>query len=109
MCLREAVKQAFAPRASLLPAGFRVLNLEPPANRAESNGPRTRFIVSDGVTWVSVFIAPADKLRREGRGQPMGTGISETYVRKQDEHYITVVGDVPAATVKAIALAVQPE
>ena len=103
----ETVKVAFVPQAALLPAGFRVLNLEPAATDAKASGPQSRFVVSDGIAWVSVFVSPAGKPLAEGRGQPVGA--SESYVKQLDRHYITVVGEVPSATARAIAEAVRPE
>jgi sigma-E factor negative regulatory protein RseB len=103
----ESVTQTFAPQASLLPVGFRVLKLDAVAGEQASSGPQSRFIVSDGITWVSVFVEPAVKARAEGPATPMGA--SESYVRKLGQHYITVVGDVPAASVKVIAEAFRPE
>jgi sigma-E factor negative regulatory protein RseB len=103
----EALTQAFAPQANLLPPGFRLLSLDAAAGDQPPEGPRSRFIVSDGITWVSVFVEPARKVRSEGPAMPMGA--SESYVRKLGQHYITVVGDVPAAAVRTIAEAFRPE
>ncbi|HXC59090.1 MAG TPA: MucB/RseB C-terminal domain-containing protein, partial [Steroidobacteraceae bacterium] len=96
------------PRENLMPPGFRVKTFGTPAPA----GPRSRFIVSDGVAWVSVFIEkigadqPGVTSRSEGLVQ-MGT--TAAFTASAAGHRITVVGDVPATTVKAIAAAVQPE
>lgn len=104
----EPVTREFVAQPAMLPAGFRVLDLEPAGGEQQAQqGPKSRFIVSDGVTWVSVFVEPVRSARAEGRAMPMGA--SESYVRKFDQHYITVVGDVPAAAVKSIAEAFRPE
>jgi sigma-E factor negative regulatory protein RseB len=100
------VKQAFTPRANLLPTGFRVLNFNSAAAGSPPAGPQNRFIVSDGVAWVSVFVDGVAKQQELGAGQ-MGT--YATYVTRLDDYYITVVGEVPPATVKGIAEAVRPE
>jgi sigma-E factor negative regulatory protein RseB len=79
---------------------------------AADRGPRTRFIISDGLAWVSVFIEgsaadqPGTVRRSEGLVQ-MGT--TAAYSLSTAGHRITVVGDVPADTVRAIASAIQPE
>jgi sigma-E factor negative regulatory protein RseB len=99
-----AVTRAFVPQARLLPQGFRVLPL-PPEN-ADAKGPRTRFIVSDGIAWVSVFVT--GERHEEGSREAPGAG-TYTHVHRQDGHYITAVGGVPPATVKMIAEAVLPE
>jgi sigma-E factor negative regulatory protein RseB len=76
-------------------------------------GPRTRFIITDGLAWVSVFIEdasageqPGAMRRSEGLVQ-MGT--TAAYSLTSGGNRITVVGDVPADTVRAIAGAIQPE
>jgi sigma-E factor negative regulatory protein RseB len=100
------VKRVFLPRAPLLPDGFRMLDL--PAEKPEGPGPRTRFIVSDGIAWVSVFVTVADSPQQEGLMEAAGSG-TNTYVHRLDGHYISVVGEVPPATVKRIAEAVRPD
>ncbi len=103
------VTLAFVPRANLLPKGFRVLPI--PATEGEASGPKTRFIVSDGISWASVIVKvaenPIDQKFAEGFGQPMGAQAS--YVLRRENHYISVMGEVPPAVVRAIAQAVLPE
>jgi sigma-E factor negative regulatory protein RseB len=115
----------FKPRNELLPAGFRVWLFTSPEEEAKAPGPRTRFIVSDGIGWVSVVVeqtgrnpnlndvmGPRDKARVARNARPDGVvvmGSSAAYVAKVDDFNITVVGEVPPATVKAIAEAVLPE
>ncbi len=105
----NSIRTVFVPRENLLPPGFRMKTFGPqPAGSA----PRSRFIISDGIAWVSVFIEkigpdqPGVEHRSEGQWQ-MGT--TAGYTASAAGHRITVVGDVPPATVKAIAGAVQPE
>jgi sigma-E factor negative regulatory protein RseB len=100
------VMQAFVPRADLLPAGFHVLDLNSPEDAA-ATGPKTRFIVSDGIAWVSVFVEVVDNKPRDLGPAQMGT--QATYVARQDHYYISVVGEVPPQVVKSIAEAVRPE
>jgi sigma-E factor negative regulatory protein RseB len=105
------VRANFVARQELLPAGFRVKTF-PNMPVAADRGPRTRFIISDGLAWVSVFIEgsavdqPGTVRRSEGLVQ-MGT--TAAYSLSTAGHRITVVGDVPADTVRAIANAIQPE
>lgn len=107
----SGLKASFVPRTSLMPAGFRVT-----ASGSGDKGPRTRFIVSDGVAWVSVFVDKWDRsqpLPRPAPGaRPDGVllfGLSATYVAYQDGYKVTVIGEVPPLTVRSIAEAVQPE
>ncbi|MEO6367413.1 MAG: MucB/RseB C-terminal domain-containing protein [Steroidobacteraceae bacterium] len=106
---KSSLKTGVAPRKELLPPGFRVAFNNP---EADSKAPRTRFIVSDGVNWVSVFIEPADKAQPAPGAPPDGVvlmGLSATYVVRQDGYKVTAVGEVPPLTVKSIADAFQPE
>lgn len=119
------LKTVFKPRQELLPPGFRVVLFTSPAEEARAPGPRTRFIVSDGIAWVSVVVeqdgrnpklngvmGPKDTARMARSARPDGVwvmGSTSTYAAKVDGFTITVVGEVPPATVKAIAEAVKPE
>lgn len=107
-----SVSVNFVARPELLPPGFRVKSF--PSMPATADGrPRTRFIISDGLAWVSVFIEnlnaaeqPGTVRRAEGLAQ-MGT--TAAYSLSLSGHRVTVVGDVPPETVRAIAAAIQPE
>lgn len=142
------LKPAFVPKRELLPAGFRVHIFSSPEEEARAEGPRTRFIVSDGVAWVSVFVEKSDSGRDSGResadsarradppaasgarATPPATtrsdrndrnerpersdgaaqmGSSAAYVSRIGGVRVTVVGEVPPATVKTIAEAMRPE
>jgi sigma-E factor negative regulatory protein RseB len=111
-----AVKVVFTPRLDLLPAGFRVRIFDPPGTEGQATGPRTRFIVSDGIAWVSVFVETADTEPRVSAHGPAARpdgvvvmGSSAAYVSRINGYRVTVVGEVPPMTVKSIAEAVQPE
>jgi sigma-E factor negative regulatory protein RseB len=123
------IAKVFSPRASLLPAGFRTRLLSTPQEEARAPGPRTRFIVSDGIAWVSIFVesTPQEKTpskvstqgpvgkasSREASSTPtdeaVTLGAQACYVAHRDGFSITVVGEVPPPTAKAIAAAVLPE
>ncbi|MEO6185299.1 MAG: MucB/RseB C-terminal domain-containing protein [Steroidobacteraceae bacterium] len=102
-----AVKQVFLPRASLLPPGFRKLNINVSDAKGMASGSENRFIVSDGINWVSVAVTVADKPQNEGLRKVSATAF--LYVLRLDGHHISVGGEVPPATVKSIAEAVRPE
>lgn len=59
-------------------------------------------IFSDGLTYVSVFLEPFQAARH---AQPRHTslGATQTLTRRQGETWITVVGDVPFATLRAFS------
>ncbi len=63
-------------------------------------------VFSDGLTHVSVFIEPFKPQRHRGELQAQ-QGATSTLMLRRGEHWITVVGDVPAATLKLFAAAVE--
>jgi sigma-E factor negative regulatory protein RseB len=104
---------AFAPRMDLMPPGFRVRTFDAPGVTAAQA--KSRFIISDGIAWVSVFIeSAAVKPQVAGsRGSAIGSvvqmGSSAAYSAEVSGYRVTVVGEVPGATVKSIAEAVRPQ
>lgn len=79
----------------------------PPDSAAPGPGaPVLQTIYSDGLTYVSVFIEKYDAARHP---KPMSTaiGATQTLMRRQGDAWITLIGDVPAATLKAFADALQ--
>lgn len=63
-------------------------------------------IYSDGLTYVSVFIEPFNP---ERHAKPMLTslGATQTLMRREGDWWITVVGDVPTATLNAFASSIE--
>jgi sigma-E factor negative regulatory protein RseB len=62
------------------------------------------LVFSDGLASVSVFVEPAGATsRRTGMLQQAGMNV---YVRQLDDQSVTVLGEVPAATVRQIAYSV---
>jgi sigma-E factor negative regulatory protein RseB len=117
-----------APRGELMPDGFRVRIFNSREEEANAPGPRTRFIVSDGISWVSVFVEKADQpgapgdARKPGSAQdtprampgtrPDGVvvmGSLATYVARPQGFKVTVVGEVPPPTARVIAEAFRSE
>jgi sigma-E factor negative regulatory protein RseB len=87
-----------------LPAGFRLTTWRIQAI-AGSSAPVRHLVFSDGLASVSVFIEP-----RAPQSTPMHglarVGAAFAYSRDLDGHQVTAVGEVPAATVEAIAASV---
>ena len=85
--------------------GFRQVScvrrpLEAGADDARTGMPEVlQSIYSDGLTYVSVFIEPFNANRH---GKPIQTsiGATQTMTRRQGDWWVTVVGDVPLATLK---------
>jgi sigma-E factor negative regulatory protein RseB len=68
-----------------------------------ADGPEAlQTIFSDGLTYVSVFIEPFSA-ERHPRGMLTTLGATQTLMRRHGDWWVTVVGDVPAATLKAFA------
>ncbi len=66
-------------------------------------GPQAlQAIYSDGLTYVSVFIEPFN-LERHGKPVVQTVGATHTMMNKQGDAWVTVVGDVPAGTLRAFA------
>jgi sigma-E factor negative regulatory protein RseB len=64
--------------------------------------PVLQTIYSDGLTYVSIFIEPFNP-QRHTRPMLAAVGATQTLMRRQGDWWITVVGDVPAGTLKMFA------
>ncbi len=73
---------------------------------AGDQAPVLQAVFTDGLTHVSLFIEPyqAQRHRSELRAQQGATG---TLMQRRGEDWLTVVGDVPTATLKLFAEAVE--
>ncbi len=97
---------------SRLPPGFR---LGAPRGKNEKRIESARMLVTDGLAWVSVFIESANEspqlsrtgVPRKAEG-PVQLGASAAYTARHDAIRVTAVGEVPPATVKAIAESIRP-
>ena len=69
---------------------------------AASGGQALQTVYSDGLTYVSIFIEPYNAERHT---RPMSTliGATQTLMRREGDWWITVLGDVPAATLRQFA------
>lgn len=90
------------------PDGFRVT-----VTRVQSIAGSTarHLVLSDGLASVSVFIEP--RANQGAQSQPAGPEVARlgsalAYSTEADDHRITAVGEVPVATLRAIANAVKP-
>jgi len=64
--------------------------------------PVLQAVYSDGLTFVSIFIEPFNPERHQ---RPISTviGATQTLMRRQGDWWVTVMGDVPTATLRAFA------
>jgi sigma-E factor negative regulatory protein RseB len=90
-----------------LPAGFKLKTFRMQAI-AGSRAPVQHLVYSDGLASVSVFIEPRSAETQAMRGLAK-VGAAFAYSRDLDGHQITVVGEVPGATVQAIGAGVTKE
>lgn len=89
------------------PAGFRLTAWRIQAI-AGSSAPVQHLVYSDGLASVSVFIEPRNPQTEAIRGLAK-VGAAFAYSRDLNGHQVTAVGEVPAATVQAIAAGVMKE
>jgi len=68
--------------------------------------PALQAIYSDGLTYVSLFIEPYDA-ERHRRPIVASVGSTRTLMRRKGDWWVTVVGDVPVASLKAFANALE--
>jgi sigma-E factor negative regulatory protein RseB len=61
-----------------------------------------QWIFSDGLASVSIFVEPFDRQRHE-RESSLSMGATQTITRQLDSYWITVMGEVPMATLKLFA------
>ena len=101
--------------AKSMPAGFKKIRemkrliTDTPANAtAESAAPTQRevsqIVYSDGLAAISVFIEPASQSRTEGS---MQQGAMNIVGKRQGDHWLTVVGEVPAEAIKQVANSIE--
>lgn len=90
-------------------AGFRpaicyrrpVNSLANPANVAAGEAP-LQWVFSDGLASVSIFIEPFDP-QRHGKESSLSLGATQTLTKRVDAYWITVMGEVPMATLQLFA------
>ena len=71
------------------------------ANPAPGEEP-LQWIFSDGLASVSIFVEPFDRQRHE-RESSLSMGATQTITRQLDTYWVTVMGEVPMATLKLFA------
>lgn len=109
--LRQDVQQPRISNAVMgwnvvhLPAGFRLTTWRIQII-AGSSAPVRHLVYSDGLASVSVFIEPRNGEAAQMRGLAK-LGAAVAYSRDVEDQTVTVVGEVPIATVQAMAASVK--
>jgi len=67
-----------------------------------TRSPVLQAIYSDGLTYVSVFIEPFDP-QRHTRSMSTAVGPTQTLMQQLGDSWVTVIGDVPPATLRQFA------
>lgn len=98
--------RADRPEIRVMPAGFRLLRdaRRPMTGRAQ---PVRQLVYSDGLASFSVFIEPGVAASRSRLAGYFARGALRAYSRPVGDVLVTVVGDLPDATIQAIASSVQ--
>lgn len=65
-----------------------------------------QWIFSDGLASVSVFVEPIDKQRHDHEST-LSLGATQTLTRPMNTHWITVMGEVPMATLRLFANSIE--
>jgi sigma-E factor negative regulatory protein RseB len=108
------VEDSGATRANLAEAGW-TLRSKPPGFRTVAELVRTvggtggvgHIVLSDGLAAISVFIEPATSKRPMPQAGLSRQGAINVYTRPVGNHWVTVVGEAPAESVKYVANAVE--
>ena len=84
--------------------GFRQVSCvkRPMDDAASADKQVLQTIYSDGLTYVSVFIEPFEA-QRHTRSMLASVGPTQTLMQQQGDWWMTLVGDVPAATLRLFA------
>lgn len=100
--------------ARQVPPGFKhvasVRRMFEAGPQAADAGPQAgvlQTIYSDGLTHVSIFIESGVSGRQRQEAM-LALGATQTLVRRRGDHWLTVIGDVPAQTLLAFAAAMEP-
>lgn len=108
------VEDSAATSANLAETGWS-LRAKPPGFRTVTELIRTlggtsgvgHIVLSDGLAAISVFIEPAAGKQAVPQRGLVRQGATNVYIRPMGDHWITVVGEAPAESVKYIADAVE--
>jgi sigma-E factor negative regulatory protein RseB len=85
-------------------AGFKPMSCyKRPATANPASGEEPlQWIFSDGLASVSIFVEPFDRQRHD-RESSLSMGATQTITRQLDAYWVTVMGEVPMATLKLFA------
>ncbi|MFC5522639.1 MucB/RseB C-terminal domain-containing protein [Polaromonas jejuensis] len=84
--------------------GFKAMSCykRPAAANAVAGEEPLQWIFSDGLASVSIFVEPYDRQRHD-KASSLSLGATQTITRQLDSYWITVMGEVPMATLQLFA------
>jgi len=89
-----------------LPAGFEISQAPPIKPSTDDETPTKHYIITDGLSSLSVFVSPLSSASPQGfvskQGVQLNSGALNVISRKKDNYLITVVGEVPESTLKSV-------
>ncbi len=89
-----------------LPAGFEISKVPPVKPATDHGAPTEHYIITDGLSSLSVFVSPLSSASQQGlvskQGVQLNSGALNVISRKKDNYMITVVGEVPESTLKSV-------
>jgi sigma-E factor negative regulatory protein RseB len=89
-----------------LPAGFEISKAPPIKPSTDDETPTKHYIITDGLSSLSVFVSPLSSASPQGfvskQGVQLNSGALNVISRKKDNYLITVVGEVPESTLKSV-------
>ncbi len=89
-----------------LPRGFEISQAPPVKPSADDETPTRHYIISDGLSSLSVFVSPLSSASSQSfvpqQGVQLNSGALNVISRKKDNYLITVVGEVPESTLKSV-------
>ena len=84
-------------------AGFKPMSCyKRPAASAAPGAEPLQWIFSDGLASVSIFVEPYDRQRHE-KESSLSLGATQTLTRQLDTYWVTIMGEVPMATLRHFA------
>ena len=83
-------------------AGFQPMSCHKRPRGANAGGEPMQWVFSDGLASVSIFVEPFDAQRHE-RESRMSMGATQSLTRRVDAWWLTVMGEVPMATLGQFA------
>ncbi|MES2687464.1 MAG: MucB/RseB C-terminal domain-containing protein [Pseudomonadota bacterium] len=83
-------------------AGFKPMSCHKRPRGAQADEAPMQWVFSDGLASVSIFVEPFDG-KRHGRESRMSLGATQSLTRRVESYWLTVMGEVPMATLGLFA------